>query len=71
MCVGCSATDTQDHRDLVGVYDYLLGNETCDPFEDSGEAVAAFEAAEWLPLLAGRFVPKSDFSMKNLQPPES
>ena len=23
--------DTQDQRDLVGVYDYLLGNETCDP----------------------------------------
>jgi len=78
--------DTQDHRDLVGVYDHLLGNETCDPFEDSGEAVDAFEAAEWLPLLehnladiqrtrelallAGRFVPKSDFSMKNLQPPK-
>ena len=45
----------------------------------------AYEDAEWLPLLkhnladiqrtrelallAGRFVPKSDFSMKNLQPP--
>jgi len=77
--------DTQDQRDLVGVYDHLLGNETCDPFEDSGEAVEAFEDAEWLPLLeqnladiqrtrelavlAGRFVPKSDFSMKNLEPP--
>jgi len=77
--------DTQDRRDLVGVYELLLGNETCDPFEDSGAAVEAFEAAEWLPLLehnladiqrtrelallAGRFVPKSDFSMKNLQPP--
>lgn len=42
--------DTQDQRDLVGVYDYLLGNETCDPFK-SGAAVEAFEAAEWLPLL--------------------
>jgi len=78
--------DTQDQRDLVGVYDHLLGNETCYPFEDSEEAVEAFEAAEWLPLLehnladiqrtrelallAGRFVPKSDFSMKNLQPPK-
>lgn len=47
----------------------------------------AFEAAEWLPLLehnfadikrtrdlsllAGRFVAKSDFGMKNLQPPGS
>jgi len=78
--------DTQDQRDLVGVYDHLIGDVTCDPFEDSGEAVKAFEAAEWLPLLehnladiqrtrelallAGRFVPKSDFSMKNLQPPQ-
>jgi uncharacterized protein YprB with RNaseH-like and TPR domain len=77
--------DTNDQRDLVGVYEQLIGNESCDPFEDSGEAVSAFEAAEWLPLLkhnladiqrtrelallAGRFVPKSDFSMKNLQPP--
>ncbi|MFC7043662.1 hypothetical protein [Halonotius sp. GCM10025705] len=77
--------DTKCHSDLVGVYDALLTDETCAPFEDSEEAVAAFEASEWLPLLkhnladvqrtrelarlAGRFVPKSDFSMKNLQPP--
>ena len=78
--------DTNDQRDLVGVYDQLIGNESCDPFEDSGEAVSAFEAAEWLPLLkhnladiqrtrelaqlAGRFVPKSDFGMKSLEPPQ-
>lgn len=77
--------ETHDQRDLVGVYDQLIGNPTCDPFEDSGEAVDAFEAAEWLPLLkhnladiqrtrelaqlADRFVPQSDFGMKNLQPP--
>ncbi len=76
--------DTQDRRDLVGVYKLLLCNETCDPFEDSGAAVDAYEAAEWLPLLkhnlddiqrtrelaqlADRFVPQSNFSMKNLQP---
>lgn len=69
----------------MGVYDQLIGNDTCDSFEDSGAAVDAFEAAGWLPLLnhnladiqrtrelaqlAGRFVPKSDFSMKSLQPP--
>lgn len=74
--------NTQDQRDLVGVYDHLIGNETCDPFEDSGEAVDAFEAAEWLPLLehnladiqrtrelallAGRFVAKSDFDIKSI-----
>ncbi|RJX47816.1 hypothetical protein [Halonotius pteroides] len=78
--------DTNDQRDLVGVYEQLIGNESCDPFEDSGEAVCAFEAAEWLPLLkhnladiqrtrelaqlAGRFVPKSDFGMKSLEPPQ-
>ncbi len=77
--------DTNDKRNLVGVYDVLVGDETCDPFEDSAAAVDAFEAADWLPLLkhnladiqrtreladlAGRFVPKSDFSMKNLEPP--
>ena len=79
--------DTNDQRDLVGVYEQLIGNESCDPFEDSGEAVSAFEAAEWLPLLkhnladiqrtrelaqlAGRFVPKSDFGMKSLEPPQA
>ena len=78
--------DTNDQRDLVGVYKQLIGNPTCDPFEDSGAAVDAFEAAEWLPLLkhnladiqrtrelaqlAGRFVPKSDFGMKSLEPPQ-
>jgi len=72
--------DTNDQRDLMSVYNQLIGNDTCDPFEDSSEAVDAFEAAEWLPLLkhnladiqrtrelaqlAGRFVPKSEFSMK-------
>jgi uncharacterized protein YprB with RNaseH-like and TPR domain len=77
--------DTNDQSDLVGVYDALIGEETCDPFEDSAAAVDAFESGDWLPLLkhnladiqrtreladlAGRFVPKSDFSMKNLEPP--
>lgn len=77
--------DTNEQRDSVGVYEQLIGNPTCDPFEESGEAVDAFEAAKWLPLLkhniadiqrtreltqlADRFVPQSDFGMKNLQPP--
>ena len=77
--------ETHDQRDLVGVYDQLIGNPTCDPFDDSGAAVDAYEAADWLPLLkhnladiqrtrelaqlAGRFVPKSDFGMKSLEPP--
>jgi uncharacterized protein YprB with RNaseH-like and TPR domain len=77
--------DTNDQRDLVGVYEALIGDETCDPFDDSGKAVDAFESADWLPLLehnladiqrtrelaelAGRFVARSDFKMKNLEPP--
>jgi hypothetical protein len=79
--------DTGDTRDLVGVYNLLVGDGSCDPFENSGSAVDAFEASDWLPLLrhnladikrtwelaglAGRFVPKSDFKMKNLAPPEA
>lgn len=77
--------ETGDHADLVGVYDTLIGEDTCDPFEDSSQAVDAFENEDWLALLrhnladiqrtrqlarlAGRFVPQSDFGMKNLQPP--
>lgn len=77
--------DTNDNRDLASVYDILIGDDTCDPFDDSEAAVDAFEAADWLPLLkhnladiqrthelavlAERFVPRSDFSMKNLAPP--
>lgn len=77
--------DTNDRRDLVGVYDALVGADTPDPFDDSEEAVAAFENGDWRPLLkhnladvertlelarlAGRFVARSDFSMKNLAPP--
>lgn len=77
--------DTNGLRDLVGVYDTLIGGDHSDPFEDSKEAVNAFENGDWLPLLqhnlsdiertrelaelAGRFVASSDFSMKNLAPP--
>lgn len=79
--------ETNDVGDLVGVYDELIGEENCDPFTDSSEAVAAFENGEWLPLLkhnladiertrelaelAGRFVASSDFGMKNLAPPDT
>lgn len=78
--------DTGDTGDLVGVYERLIGEDTCDPFEDSGQAVDAWEQGDWLPLLkhnladiertrelavlAGEYVPKSDFSMKNLAPPQ-
>jgi uncharacterized protein YprB with RNaseH-like and TPR domain len=78
--------ETGDQQDLVGVYDTLIDKETCDPFADSSQAVDAFENGEWLPLLrhnladiqrtrqlaqlAGRFVARSDFQMKNLAPPQ-
>jgi uncharacterized protein YprB with RNaseH-like and TPR domain len=78
--------DTNDEQGLVEVYDELIGKETCDPFEDSGAAVKAFEEGQWEPLLlhnladikrtrelavlSGRYVPRSDFNMKNLSPPE-
>lgn len=78
---------TGDTNDLVGTYDHLIGKPNCDPFEDSGSAVVAFEEGDWLPLLlhnladiertrelallAGRYIPKSDFRMKNLYPPDS
>ncbi|MFC7021157.1 MULTISPECIES: hypothetical protein [Haloarcula] len=77
--------DTGDNSDLVGVYNSLIGNETCDPFDDSAMAVDAFDNGDWGPLLAhnladiqrtrelallaGRFVARSDFRMKNLEPP--
>lgn len=77
--------NTGDVGDLVGIYDILIGGDAADPFADSREAVAAFEAGDWAPLLrhnladivrtyalatlAGRYVPKSDFRMKNLGPP--
>lgn len=78
--------DTNDQNDLVGVYNELIGQDTCDPFDDSESAVAAFENGEWEPLLyhnladiqrtrelavlAGVYVPQSDFRMKNLAPPD-
>jgi len=78
--------DTNDKSDLVSVYDELIGRDTCDPFDDSGSAVTAFENGNWEPLLyhnladiqrtreladlAGRYVPQSDFQMKNLSPPD-
>jgi len=77
--------ETDDTRDLVGVYDRLIGEETYDPFMDSEAAVDAFNDGEWeallrhnladihrtreLAVLAGEYVPKSDFRMKNLAPP--
>jgi len=78
--------NTDDENELVEVYDQLVGRETCDPFEDSSAAVDAFRDGDWRALLlhnladiertrelaglAGRYVAKSDFNMKNLSPPD-
>lgn len=78
--------NTGDAADLAGVYDALIGRDHGDPFDDSEAAVAAHEHGDWttllrhnladvtrtleLAILAGRFVPKSDFKMKNLTPPD-
>lgn len=79
--------DTGKTGDLVGVYDRLINEDSCDPFDDSGSAVDAWDQGNWLLLLkhnladiertrdlailASEYVPKSDFSMKNLAPPQS
>lgn len=78
---------TGDTTGLAGTYAALIGGDGGDPFEDSTEAVRAFEEGNWLALLrhnladvertrelavlAGRYVPRSDFGMKNLAPPDA
>lgn len=78
--------NTGEAGDLDGVYDALVGRPVDDPFADSREAVTAYEDGDWAPLLrhnladvtrtyelavlAGRYVPKADFRMKNLGPPD-
>jgi uncharacterized protein YprB with RNaseH-like and TPR domain len=82
--------NTDDLSDLVGVYETLVDGEPDeqvveDPFEESSEAVTAFEREDWGPLLlhnladiqrtrvlaeiASEYVPQSDFQMKNLGTP--
>lgn len=78
--------NTGEVGDLAGVYDVLVGGESGDPFGDSSAAVTAYETGDWesllahnladirrtyaLAVLAGRYVPKSDFRMKHLGPPQ-
>ncbi len=70
---------------LETAYDELIGLDHCDPFDDSLSAVKAWEDGNWtdlllhnmadiqrtraLAVLAGDYVPRSDFSMKSLSPP--
>ena len=78
--------DTNDEKGLVEVYDKLIGKESCDPFENSGAAVDAYENGAWeklllhnladvqrtqeLARLSENYIPQSDFKMKNLSPPK-
>lgn len=78
--------NTDDCNSLEGAYNTLIGEPDCDPFDDSARAVTAHENGDWIPLLlhnladiqrtrslavvAEYYVPKSDFNMKNLTPPE-
>jgi len=71
--------------DLCGTYDLLIGGDHCDPYEDSSEAIYADYNGEWESLVLHnvadiertqqlaewmqRYVPTSDFQLKNLKPP--
>ena len=78
--------DEDQQASLEHVYEELVGGEltACDPFDDSAEAVTAFEAGEFEPLVqhniadilrtdalatvAERYCSKSDFKLKSLSP---
>jgi len=71
--------------DLCGAYDALIDGDHCDPYQDSNEAVSAAYNGEWESLVLHnvadlnrtqqladwmqRYVPASDFKLKNLGPP--
>lgn len=71
--------------DLCGAFDALIGDDHCDPYEDSNEAISAAYNGEWESLVLHnvadinrtqqladwmqRYVPASDFRLKNLGPP--
>lgn len=81
-----TAVDGEDRNDLVTASDVLVGDElsTLDPFDESSEAVEAFESGEFDALLAhnvadilrtaglaglaARFCGKSEFNLKSLTP---
>lgn len=81
-----STVDGEARNDLVGAYETLIGGDhsSVDPFVESAEAVRAFEAGEFEPLvahnvadirrtqalssLAQRFCGTSEFSLKSLTP---
>lgn len=81
-----TTADGDEQNDLVGAYDVLVGGPltNCDPFVESSEAVAAFEAGEFealvahnvadilrtgeLASVAEQYCGTSDFDLKSLTP---
>lgn len=81
-----TTADGEEHNDLESAYDALVDGDlsAVDPFSDSSEAVDAFEAADFEPLLAHniadvrrtkalaslaeRYCNKSEFTLKSLTP---
>jgi hypothetical protein len=81
-----TTVDGDEQNDLVGAYDVLVGGPLSrrDPFEESGEAVAAFETGEFVELVAHnvadirrtaelgavaqQYCATSEFSLKSLTP---
>lgn len=84
--VNTNVDEDTECNDLVGAYDALIddGDGDYDPFDDSSEAVNAWEDEEWVDLLAHcqsdirrtqalaefaeSYIPKRDRRMKNLSP---
>jgi uncharacterized protein YprB with RNaseH-like and TPR domain len=79
--------DTNDTNGLVEVYDYLIGDDTCDPFDDSQRAVEAYEDGNFgslllhnladikrtyeLDVVCSDYVPQADIDMKSLETPNA
>jgi hypothetical protein len=81
-----TTVDGDEQNDLVGAYDVLIGGSLTqrDPFEESSEAVEAFEAGELVELVAHnvadirrtaelgavaqQYCATSEFSLKSLTP---
>ena len=75
-----------DAADLETVHGILFNETPQDPFESSAQAIPAYTDGDWRALLehnlldiqrtraiaalAGQYVPRSDFKLKNLGPPD-
>jgi len=75
----------EEISDLCGTFDILIGGDHCDPFDESTEAIYAAYHGQWESLVLHniadiertqqlaewmqRYVPVSDFNLKNLESP--